>query len=167
MNNYSCNLQIVSFSAVKNGFISPAGVGNRALGGEPSAQPRLDRGEQLPQQPQPARVDSPRIPVYSTNTSGKSSNHATGTMETLCWLLEPFWFRDEASNYENTPKTRKKRLIRQSQVCTGGLSMEKLPFILPPPQLLTALPTPRGEAETEGCSTQRGEKHRATQTHLS
>lgn len=35
MNNYSCNLQIVSFSAVKNGFISPAGVGNRALGGDP------------------------------------------------------------------------------------------------------------------------------------
>lgn len=70
--------------------------------------------------------------MYSTNTSGKSSNRATGTMETLCWLLEPFWFRDEASNYENAPKTRKKRLIRQSQVCTGGLSMEKLPFIQPP-----------------------------------
>lgn len=71
--------------------------------------------------------------MYSTNTSGKSSNRATGTRETLCWLLEPFWRRDEASNYENTLKTRKKRLIRQSQVCTGGLSMEKLPFTQPAP----------------------------------
>lgn len=97
----------------------------------------------------------------------KKPNRATGTVETLCWLLEPFWRRDEGSNYEKTLKTRKKRLIRQSQVCTGGLSMEKLPFIRPPPSAAAhSSPHATGRGTNTGVSSaQRGEKHRAAQTH--
>lgn len=132
MNNYSCNLQIVSFSAVKNGFISPAGVGNRALGGDPQPSRGWTVGSSSP--------SSLSLPMWTLQGSPCTPQTPPEKAATVpqerwkhCWLLEPFWFRDEASNYENTPKTRKKRLIRQSQVCTGGLSMEKLPFIQPPP----------------------------------
>lgn len=168
MNNYSCNLQIVSFSAVKNGFISPAGVGNRALGG--NLQP--SRGWTVGSS-SPSSLSLPVWTLQGSPCTPQTPPEKAATMPPERWKhCAGFWSLSGSGMKPATMKIHRKQ-GRKGLSGSHRSAQEVYPWksclssSLPPPQLPTALPTPRGEAETEGCSTQRGEKHRATQTHLS
>lgn len=90
--------------------------------------------------------------MFSTKTSGKAEPCPCSDGNTVL-ASGAFLVQGEASSHENTLKMREKRLIRQARSCTGRLC-GKAAFDAP--QLLTALPTPRGQAEPEGAQLREG-----------